>query len=133
MIILDTHTLIWLDEGSGRLGKESRTRIDQALKSNELFISTISFWEVAMLVEKNRLEMQLSVDIWRRNLLDNGLQELSLTGTIAIQSAHLNNFHGDPTDRMIVATAIQSVATLCTADEKILSWQADFLSMDARK
>ena len=96
MILLDTHTLIWLDEGSYRLGKKALSLIDQALQSKELFVASISFWEIAMLVEKGRLEMQMDVDIWRQSLIDNGLQEIPLTGNIAIHST----------------------ATLCTADKK---------------
>ncbi len=133
MILLDTHTLIWLDEGSQRLGKNSLSLIDKALKSGNLFVSTISFWEVAMLIEKNRLEMQIAADAWRQSLINNGLQEIVLTGDIAIRAAHLADFHGDPADRMIVATAIQSDASLCTADQQILSWQQNLTRVDARK
>ena len=133
MMLLDTHTLIWLDEGSHRLGKKALSLIDQSLQSKELFVSSISFWEVAMLVEKERLEMQMSVDLWRQSLIDNGLQEIALTGNIAIRSALLKNFHGDQADRMIVATAIHSTATLCTADKKILLWKQKLLSFDAQK
>ena len=133
MILLDTHTLVWLDEGNNRLGQDSLSMIDQALQSKELYVSSISFWEVAMLVNKGRLDMQISIELWRKNLLDNGLQELPLTGDTAIHSALLNDFHGDPADRMIVATAIQETATLCTADEKILVWKSKLLRSDARK
>ena len=133
MILLDTHTLVWLDEGNERLGKQSLSLINQAFKSEKLFVSAISFWEVAMLVEKGRLEMQMDVDSWRQQLIAKGLQEIALTGNTAINSATLKNFHGDPADRMIVATAIHLTATLCTADNKILSWINDLLRLDARK
>ncbi len=133
MILLDTHTLVWLDEGNKRLGSHSLSMIDKALQSNELYISSISFREVAMLVKKGRLEMQISIELWRKNLLENGLQELSLTGDTAIHSALLDDFHGDPADRMIAATAIQATAKLCTADEKILAWKSKLLRFDARK
>jgi PIN domain nuclease of toxin-antitoxin system len=133
VILLDTHTLIWLDEGNNRLGKNALSLIDQSLQSKELFVSSISFWEVAMLIEKGRLEMQMSVDLWRQSLFDNGLQEIALTGNIAAHSALLKDFHGDPVDRMIVATAIHSTATLCTADKKILLWGQNLLRFDAQK
>jgi PIN domain nuclease of toxin-antitoxin system len=133
MIVLDTHALIWLDEGSRRLGEKSRLLIDNALKSQELYVSAISFWEAAMLVQKRRLEIQMGVSQWRKSLIDNGLKEVNLTGDIAICSASLNDFHGDPADRMIVATAISLNATLCTADEKILDWNQSVARLDARK
>lgn len=132
MILLDTHALVWLDEGNERLGKKSLALIDNALKSGELFVSAISFWEVAMLVEKGRLEMQMEVDLWRQSLVNNGLQEAVLTGKTAIRSALLVDFHGDPADRMIVATAIHLAASLCTADEQILLWQQKLVRVDAR-
>ena len=106
MILLDTHALVWLSEGNSKLGKESLSLIDNALKVNELFVSSISFWEVAMLVEKGRLTMDFSVLEWRSNLMKHGLQEIPLTGDIAIESAQLIDFHGDPADRMIVAAAL---------------------------
>lgn len=133
MILLDTHALVWLDEGNERLGKQSLSLINEAFKSEKLFVSAISFWEVAMLVEKGRLDMQIDVDSWRQQLIANGLQEISLAGNTAIHSALLKDFHGDPADRMIVATAIHLTATLCTADKKILSWDNDLLRLDAHK
>lgn len=133
MVLLDTHTLIWLDEGNTKLGKQALSLIDQSLQMKELFVSSISFWEIAMLVEKGRLEMHMSISVWRQNLINNGLQEISLSGNIAIQSALLQGFHGDPADRMIVATAIESTLTLCTADNKILLWQQKLLRHDAKK
>lgn len=132
MILLDTHTLVWLDEGNPRLGQHSLAIIDQALKSKELYTSSISFWEIAMLVEKGRLTMQMSVETWRKNLIANGLQEIPLTGNIAIQSALLIDFHGDPADRMIVATALESAAALCTADMKILTWKQTLQRLNAK-
>jgi PIN domain nuclease of toxin-antitoxin system len=133
MILLDTHTLVWLDEGNSKLGKQALSQIDQHLQSKELFVSAITFWEVAMLVKKGRLDMQMSIALWRKSLLDNGLQEMDLTGHVAIQSALLSDFHGDPADRMIVATATESGMTLCTADSKILLWEENLLCLDARK
>ena len=106
MILLDTHTLVWLDEGNERLGKQSLSLINQSFKSENLFVSAISFWEVATLVEKGRLDMQIDINLWRQQLIAKGLQEITLAGNTAIHSATLKNFHGDPADRMIVATAI---------------------------
>ena len=131
MILLDTHALVWLSEGSHKLGDESVRLIDNALKLNNLFVSSISFWEVAMLVEKERIDLLLKMDLWRKSLIDNGLQEIVISGDIAIESASLTNFHGDPADRMIVATALSSAMTLCTADQKILNWQSNLLRINA--
>ena len=132
MMLLDTHVLVWLDEGSQRLGNQSLSSIDAALKDGELGVSVISFWEVAMLVNKGRLKIQMDLQLWRRSLLESGLQEIPLTGEVAIYAALLDDFHGDAADRMIVATAQYLNAELVTADEKILSWKHELLRMDAR-
>ncbi len=65
--------------------------------------------------------------------MDHGLKEVELTGDMAIYAASLSNFHGDPADRMIVATANSLTATLCTADEKILDCDLNLMRVDARK
>lgn len=132
MLILDTHALVWLDEGNDRLGSQSLSKIDGSLKAGTLFVSAISFWEVAMLVSKKRIKMDIDVNYWRKSLLSKGLKEIALTGEQAIYSAQLADFHGDPADRMITAAAITQSAMLCTADEKILKWKNALVRIDAR-
>jgi PIN domain nuclease of toxin-antitoxin system len=132
MLILDTHVLIWMDEGNSRLGKFALNRIDESLATGQLCVATISFWETAMLVEKGRLTMETELGLWRTELLKAGLIEIPLVGTTAIRAGQLESFHGDPADRMIVATAIENSATLMTGDEKILSWNQFQHTIDAR-
>jgi len=132
VLILDTHVLVWLDSASTRLGERARKQIDKALREESLYISAITFWEAAMLAEKRRLTMNMEVLDWRASLLEKGLKELSLSGEIAILSAGLADFHGDPADRMIVASALRHTATLCSADEKILAWSHRLKRIDAR-
>lgn len=132
MLLLDTHVLIWLDEGNPRLGKIAVQTIIESLSAGQLGVATISFWEVAMLIEKQRLTMQTELDVWRSDLLQTGLLEIPLQGTTAIRAGQLQLFHGDPADRMIVATAIENGATLMTADIKILSWNPLHPKIDAR-
>jgi len=132
MLLLDTHVLIWLDEGNPRLGKTALQTINEALAIGQLGLATISFWEVAMLVEKQRLIMKTELEVWRAELLQTGLLEIPLRGTTAIRAGQLRLFHGDPADRMLVATAIENAATLMTADEKILSWDQFHQKIDAR-
>lgn len=132
MILLDTHALIWLVEADPKLGKNVRELADQALKDNELATSAITFWEVAMLAQRNRLELSLPTDVWRRRLLDMGLMEIPVTGDIGITAAGLQEFHGDPVDRFIAATAILGGGTLMTADEAILGWPGELIRQDAR-
>ncbi|MCD6534850.1 MAG: type II toxin-antitoxin system VapC family toxin [Deltaproteobacteria bacterium] len=132
MILLDTHVLVWLDEGSNRLGVKTRDIIDEALSEERLLVAAISFWEITILVEKNRLEIKMDLQNWRRELLEKGLQEIAMHGALGIQAGQLPGFHGDPADRIIVASALSITATLVTADEKILAWQGLSGKQDAR-
>ncbi len=132
MLLLDTHVLVWLDEGNPRLGRIALHAINESLATGELGVATISFWEVAMLIEKQRLTMQPELADWRLELLQAGLLEIPLGGATAIRAAQLPLFHGDPADRLIVATAMENGATLMTADEKILSWNQSHPKIDAR-
>ena len=131
MLVLDTHALVWLDEGNPRLGKKALQTMDRALASGQLGVASISFWEIAMLVRKKRLDIQMELDVWRMELLQNGLQEIPLQGSTAIRAGQLQAFHGDPADRMIVATVLENSATLMTADKKILDWDKLHQKIDA--
>lgn len=131
-VLLDTHTLIWLMEGNPRLGERSHQFIDPPAGSQDVFVSAISFWETAMLATRNRVALSRSVDLWRANVLALGIRELAIQGDTAISATQLENFHADPADRFIVATAIRYSLTLVTADEKILAWSGPLARQDAR-
>ncbi len=133
MILLDTHVLVWLEYGSSRLGKQSLSIIDKALHDGKLAVSAVTFWEIAMLIEKKRLVPDIEPDIWRRDLLRIGLNEIPLRGDTAILAGRLQRLHGDPADRIIVATAIDHSATLVTADKKILDWEGLPQVLDASR
>jgi PIN domain nuclease of toxin-antitoxin system len=133
MLLLDTHVLVWLAEGNQRLGSNALEKINQALADGQLGVASISFWEIAMLIEKGRLEFRIELGTWRHDLLQDGLQEIPLTGSAAIQAGQFEDFHGDPADRMIVATALVNGAILVTADKKILGWNKLKQKIDASR
>lgn len=87
-------------------------------------VSAISCWEIAKLVEYGRLELPVSLDEWFDQALDYpGVQLLALTPEIAIESARLpGEFHRDPADQLIVATARVYGCPLVTSDEKIVNY-----------
>ncbi len=132
VILLDTHVLVWLDEASSRLGAAAIDQIDSAFQSGEVTISAISFWEVSMLVRKGRIRLDMDLAIWRSDFLEQGLIEIPVTGEIGTRAAGFENFHGDPADRLIAATALQCSATLLNADERLLSSQLAISRLDAR-
>ena len=123
MIVLDTHAAIWLADDNALLGRISRTMALDAREEGGLSISAISFWEIALLSIKGRLELRASPAELRLDLLSSGVVELPLTGDIAMLAVELTLPHSDPADRFIVATAILQGATLMTADRRLLKWR----------
>lgn len=131
MILLDTHVLVWLRSGDSRLGKEAIRKIDLAWQKDQMGVSASSFWELAMLTETGRIELPMHIQIWRRELLKEGLIEIPIDGEIALRSRELAGFHADPADRFIVATCLNG-HSLATADRKILNWDGQLDRIDAR-
>lgn len=132
MILLDTHVLVWLWTGDYHLGKSARRMMDVALRDQELAVSAMTFWEVAMLRNKGRLDFTEDVGLWRRELLGQGLAEIPVDGEIGIRANALPDFHADPADRIIVSTALAG-HRLLTADAGILRWSGDLNRLDARE
>ncbi len=131
MTLLDTHVLIWSRFEESRLGRQCRERIAWALRADKLAVSAFSFWEVALLHEKGRMALLGDVGAWRARLLDAGLQEVPVDGEIAVRASALQDFHADPADRIIVATALGG-HRLVTADRRILGWNGSLDRQDAR-
>ena len=121
MIILDTHVMLWLRVGSDRLGPRARDAIDAAWLAGGVCVSAISFWEVALLHAKGRIRFPEDVGRWRDEQLAQGVVEIPVSGAIGVRAARLSDLHGDPADRIIVATALEG-HRLVTADERILAW-----------
>lgn len=131
MILLDTHVVLWLTLGSNSLGKRTRRLAQQAAAANELAISAMSFWEIALLIAKRRLRPPETAPEMRRRIISEGAVELPLTGEIAILAGELEGLHSDPADRFIAATAIAHDAMLVTADDRLLQWRHGMRRHDA--
>ena len=133
LIVVDTHGLVWLTSGDPRLGRRARGLLDAALANDTLAVSAMSFWEVAMLVSRGKVDLGSSADAWRTEMLSLGVNEIQIDGEIAVLSVTLPGLHPDPADRMIVATAVQRGAALLTADQRILDWKNPLRRHDARR
>ncbi len=122
MIVLDTHVWIWWVSAPRKLSPPARRAVQEA---KELVVSAISLWEVAMLVAKSRLELDRDVGLWMRQALAApGIRLAPLSTEIAVRSTSLGrDFHGDPADRLIVATALELDAALVTKDDRLRSWE----------
>lgn len=123
MIVPDTHIWIWWLHDTSLLSKNQK----EVIKKNEnniIGISAISCWEIAKLVEYGRLELPFPISGWFEQAFRYpGLQLYDLTPKIAIESTQLpGNFHRDPADQIMVATARLHGCPLITSDEKILKY-----------
>lgn len=123
MIVLDTHIWVWWVHNPGQLSKSQQELISEN-EADLIGVSAISCWEVAKLVELNRLTLPLEIGEWFEQALNYpGIQLLALSPEIAIESTRLpEKFHRDPADQMIVATARVYQCPLITSDEKILNY-----------
>jgi PIN domain nuclease of toxin-antitoxin system len=120
VIILDTHVWVWWVQGESRLPRPAAERIQQE-EATGIGVSAISCWEISKLVEHNRLALPLPVEEWLTTALDYpGMELVPITPRIAVESTQLpGEFHSDPADQLIVATARVLGAVLMTADSKI--------------
>lgn len=124
MIVLDTHAWLWWVAEPGRLSAAAREAIDDA---DAIGISTLSAWEVAMLVERGRISLDRDVAAWVGQALARGrVEAIPPTAKIAVAAGLLDRerFPGDPVDRMIYATARASRAALVTRDAAIRAFDA---------
>lgn len=115
MIMLDTHVWIWLHTKDGRLSKKAL----DSITAEGACIAGISLWEVSMLAAHNRIKLDKPLLPWlKAACAQTRIRLLPLTPEIAALSVSLE-LHGDPSDRIIVATAFHHSLTLATADGKI--------------
>lgn len=124
MIVLDTHALIWWVSGPASLSKKARLAIQRERPDGEILISSISAWEIATLVAKNRLVLSMDVSSWISTAAAiEGVRFVPVDNEISIKSTELiGKFHKDPADRIIVATARKFAAPLVTSDDKIRTY-----------
>lgn len=125
MIVLDTHVLIWWASGAtDQLSSAAKQAIAQEVDGGQIVVSSISAWELAMLVAKGRLALSMDVAEWLACV--GAIESVSFVpvdNAIAVKSTELpGEFHKDPADRFIVATARKLAAPLVTADEKIRAY-----------
>jgi PIN domain nuclease of toxin-antitoxin system len=122
LLLVDTHTLIWMVEEAPRLGVQAAEALNRAGWENRIAVSAITPWEIAVLVSKGRLQLGADVMQWIREALAKpGVQLVPLEPEIAVASTRLPfEMHIDPADRILVATARHLGATLVTADRALL-------------
>ena len=125
MVVMDTHTLIWFVSNPEELSEKVRKVIDKEIKKNsEILVSSISVWEIYMLIKKGRLKLTMEVDNWLDRIEKLPfLRFIPVDNRIAARSVMLPSLsHEDPADRIIIATSLQYAAPLLTRDKRILNY-----------
>ncbi|OEU48968.1 MAG: twitching motility protein PilT [Desulfobulbaceae bacterium S3730MH12] len=124
MILLDTHVWLWWISNPEKLSNSAVAAIDEAVQINGIVISSISTWEIALLVARGRLKLTIDISDWVRKT--EGLtfvRFVPVDNTISLRSVSLpGNFHTDPADRIIAATALTMGIPLISKDRKILDY-----------
>lgn len=120
-VLLDTHVWIWWLLGSGQLPAKERQGLDHLASRGALRLAAVSLWEAQMLHAKRRLTLNRSFDIWLREAAAaNVVQLLPLDVEVVIALGGIPaSFHGDPADRLIVATSRAQKLPLATHDAAI--------------
>jgi PIN domain nuclease of toxin-antitoxin system len=120
LILIDTHIWIWWVQGSPRLTKD-QVKVLEAAEESGIGVSAISLVEISRSAAIGGLELPVSTAEWFEFALAYpGVELLAITPAIATLAYSLPEpFHKDPSDRIIVATALELDLPLMTADLKV--------------
>lgn len=121
MILLDTHAWIWWVANPDQISAPARQRIETVIREDSVCISSMSCWELSLLVKKGRLDLTLSPEEWIAKSEELPFfRFIPIDNRIAIRSNDLpGDLHDDPADRVIIATALTLGVPLITKDQKI--------------
>jgi PIN domain nuclease of toxin-antitoxin system len=125
-LLLDTNAAIWLAAGT----LDKRTDDMLADTRNDVWFSAINIWEAVIKRAKHPRTFLVDPFVLRKQLLDNGYQELAVTSQHALQVGSLPMIHGDPFDRLLVAQAMTEGLTLVTADSHIVEYSLPTIKVD---
>ena len=120
-VLLDTHIWVWWLTPRSQLTRAERDALDAKAVRRELFLSAISLWEAQVLHARRRLELPLPFAEWLASATDErmiSIVPLSVEVVHALDQLPAS-FHGDPADRLIVATARAHAMPLATHDAAI--------------
>lgn len=119
-LLLDTQVLLWAAGQPDRLSAAARNLIEDP--AHQLLFSAASVWEVAIKHSLGRADFRAEPALLRRGLLDNGYQEIAITGAHAVAVGNLPPLHRDPFDRMLIAQAGVFGALLLTSDPLVAQY-----------
>jgi PIN domain nuclease of toxin-antitoxin system len=132
-LLLDTHVLVWSLKDDEQLGAKAKKRIERESARGSVAVSAISFWELALLTLRKRVNLTMSGSALRAHVLGLGVQELPIDGAVADLAGRLSPRHADPADCLLVATALEHDLTLVTADTKLLELGSGLKALAANR
>ena len=112
--LLDTHTFLWFLEGSKRLSKKTKDIIVNP--KNKTFISIASIWEMGIKLSLDKLELDLSLEELKQELIRNEIEILPLDFDHIITLSKLEYHHRDPFDRILISQAKSEKLTILSKD-----------------
>ncbi|QQX92779.1 type II toxin-antitoxin system VapC family toxin (plasmid) [Gluconobacter sphaericus] len=119
-LLLDTHLLLWAAGEPDRLSVRARSLMED--QNNVLVFSAASLWEVTIKAGLGRVDFQIDPHLLRRGLIENGYEELPVTGQHALAVGQLPDVHRDPFDRILVAQAMVEGLLLLTHDPLVQAY-----------
>ena len=126
-LLLDTHAFLWAISARKKLTAAARNAIED--KGNVVFVSAISFWEIAIKLRLGKLALS-----WKGDIIDEahkaGFVLIPLTSEEAATSGSLKeNSHFDPFDRMLIWQALQHQLTIISRDKDFKRFEIDGLKI----
>jgi PIN domain nuclease of toxin-antitoxin system len=121
-VLLDTHIALWLDSGSDKLRRSTLALIDDCWRDGgTIYLSAVSAWEIALLVDADRISLDIPVDAWVQRFISRpGIKAAPLDMRAASRAYRIHGLeHCDPADRLLIATAIELGCPLVTYDDRI--------------
>jgi PIN domain nuclease of toxin-antitoxin system len=124
-LLLDTCGFIWLAQGGGPLSKKSLSAID---KSDFVYVSSISAWEIGFLHAKNRIQLPLDAEEWFSEICEQqNISIINVSPEIGFKANSLPWHHKDPADRLIISTALINNLTIVTQDQSFPDYNVETL------
>jgi PIN domain nuclease of toxin-antitoxin system len=119
-LLLDTHIILWAAAEPEQLSNQAKLLIEDP--ENQLYFSAASLWEISIKNKLGRADFKVDLPVLRRNLLDNGFEEIAITSAHTLAIGALPDIHKDPFDRMLIAQTVVEGVTLMTADSVVAQY-----------
>ena len=121
--LLDTQIALWMFEGNEKLKMREIIFDDK----NEIFVSVISAWELAIKVSINKLDFEGGSEVFLSSVKNYDMHILGIKGDYITSVEKLPYIHRDPFDRLLISTALTEGLTMVTADENIQKYDVQWV------